>query len=414
MKVLKFATAGSVDDGKSTLIGRLLYDTRSLTRDQIEAIEKASLKKGLNEPDLALATDGLVAEREQGITIDVAHIYFSTPRRKFIIADTPGHVEYTRNMITGASSSDAVLILIDARNGMVEQTKRHLYVSNLMRIREVVVCVNKMDLVAFEEQVFYTISSEIQQYAEGLYHNDFNFHFIPVSAKYGDNIVTVSARMPWYKGQPLLSLLENLEVEKHNELPARYVVQHVIRTDNEKFPDYRALAGKMKSGRLQVGDKVMVLPSGRMTAIKSIERYTERLSSVSAGESVSLVLLDDVDASRGSLIVKIDEVPLPLKNFNATLCWLSTFPGNLSGHYLLQHGVSCTPVKITQIHSVLNPATLQKEERNVLGLNDIAEVSLRTGGYVYADVFEHNPANGSFILIDTQTNHTVAVGFVRG
>jgi len=413
MKVLKFTTAGSVDDGKSTLIGRFLYDTKSLTVDQIEAIDKASKRKGNHELDLSLATDGLIAECEQGITIDVAHIYFSTLKRKFIIADTPGHVEYTRNMITGASSSQAALILIDARNGMLEQTKRHLYITNLLRIKEVIICINKMDLVGFDEKIFYSISAEVKKYAEGLFHSDFNFHFFPISAKLGDNVVSRSANMSWYTGEPLLSFLENLEIEEDEALPARFAVQYVIRTDNDTMHDYRAFAGKVKSGVFKVGDEVMAFPSARTSKIKSIDRFDESLQSTSAGESVAISLSDEIDISRGCLLVKKDEIPQSLRDINATICWMSTEKMNPASRYTLQHGITRTLAKIDTVKSILDPGTLMCSDRSEMALNDIADVTIRTAGQVYADTFEKNHANGSFIIIDSQTNNTVAVGFVR-
>jgi sulfate adenylyltransferase subunit 1 len=413
MNVLKFTTAGSVDDGKSTLIGRFLYDTKSLTTDQIEAIEKASRRKGNHELDLSLATDGLIAEREQGITIDVAHIYFSTLKRKFIIADTPGHVEYTRNMITGASSSQAALILIDARNGMLEQTKRHLYITNLLRIKEVIVCINKMDLVGFDEKIYYSISADLKKYAEGLFHNDFSLHFFPISAKLGDNVVSTSSNMPWYHGEPLLSFLENLKIEEDDSLPARFAVQYVVRTDNDKMRDYRAFAGKMKSGVFKVGDEVMAFPSARTSTIKSIDRFEESLQSVGAGESVAISLTDEIDISRGCLLVKKDEIPQSLREMNATICWMSTDKMNPAARYTLQHGITRTPAKIDFVKSILDPGTLQNTDRIEVVLNDIADVSIRTANQVYADNYEKNHSNGSFIIIDNQTNNTVAVGFVR-
>ncbi len=413
MNVLKFTTAGSVDDGKSTLIGRFLYDTKSLTTDQIEAIERASKRKGLSEIDLSLATDGLIAEREQGITIDVAHIYFSTPKRKFIIADTPGHVEYTRNMITGASSSKAALILIDARNGMLEQTKRHLYITNLLRIKEVIICINKMDLVDYNQQVYNKIVDDVKNYANGLYHSDFNLHFFPISARLGDNVVTSSKNMPWFTDKPLLPFMEELNIEENQALPARFAVQYVIRVDNEKIRDYRAFAGKVKSGVFQIGDEVLVLPTNRTSKIIGIERFTEKLNKAVAGESVAILLADDIDVSRGSIITKINDTPQALKSFRATICWLSTEPANLATRYILQHGIARTPSKIDSVLSILDPNTLSEIKEKQIVLNEIAEVNIRTANAIYADNYENNPANGAFILIDPQTNNTVAVGFVR-
>ena len=413
MKVLKFTTAGSVDDGKSTLIGRFLYDTKSLTTDQIEAIHKASLRKGNNELDLSLATDGLIAEREQGITIDVAHIYFSTLKRKFIIADTPGHVEYTRNMITGASNSQAALILIDARNGVVEQTKRHLYITNLLRIKEVIVCINKMDLVNFDEKVYYAISADVQKYSQGLYHNDFKLHFIPISAKLGDNVVEKSKNMNWYSDVPLLSYLENVKIEPEESLPARFSVQYVIRTDNDQKRDYRAYAGKVKSGTLKTGDTIVALPVGRTSKIKAIERFDETLKEAHAGESVSILLEDDIDISRGNLIVKADQQPSSAKELDATICWMTSDKFNPSSKFILQQGVSQTPAKLDAVNRILDPATLNYSDTTEIYLNAIADVKVRCASTVFTDKYEDNPACGNFILIDSQSNNTVAVGFVR-
>jgi len=414
MNVLKFTTAGSVDDGKSTLIGRLLLDTNSLTTDQLDAINKASAKKGSAEPDLSLATDGLIAEREQGITIDVAHIYFTTLKRKFIIADTPGHVEYTRNMITGASNSQAALILIDARNGIIEQTKRHLYITSLLRIKEVVVCINKMDLVNYNENVYYQIAADVKKYADGLTFHEFNFRYIPISAKLGDHVVKPSTNMPWYQQEPLLTYLENLNVSSEDNHPARFAVQYVIRTDHSEKRDYRAYAGILYSGTLKAGDRVTALPNGRSSVIKAIERYTEQPDVACAGESISILLEDDIDISRGNFIVPSDLQPEARKEFQAMICWLNNSPLQPGSKYILQHGIYKTPVKIDQISRILDPETLEYSDQNhLVGLNAIADVHVRSANPVYADSFASNKSNGAFILIDPQTNNTVGVGFVN-
>ncbi|MDP5121174.1 MAG: GTP-binding protein, partial [Spirosomaceae bacterium] len=315
MDILKIATAGSVDDGKSTLIGRLLYETKSITKDKIEALEAASKRKGLDFVDLSLLTDGLIAEREQGITIDVAHIYFNSPQRKYIIADTPGHFEYTRNMVTGASNAAVSVILVDARNGVSEQTKRHFYIASLLRVKEVIVAVNKMDLVDYDEAQFRQIQSDFVEKVGEASFAEQRITFIPLSSLFGENIVEVSAKMPWYKGQSLLQHLESIELDKvsHNssELPARFAVQYVIRPKTEEFHDYRGYAGRLSSGTFSVGDTIQVHPSGQASVIKTIEKFGENLEHAKAGDSVTLTLETDIDVSRGNMITKATEAVEP-------------------------------------------------------------------------------------------------------
>ncbi|RYZ19302.1 MAG: sulfate adenylyltransferase, partial [Chitinophagaceae bacterium] len=358
MDILRIATAGSVDDGKSTLIGRLLYDTGSIPADKLEGLEASSKRKGLDFTDLSLLTDGLIAEREQGITIDVAHIYFATNRRKYIIADTPGHIEYTRNMITGASNAQASIVLVDARNGVIEQTRRHLYISALLRLEQVFVCVNKMDLVQFGEEAFRRIEAEVR----GLVHTigyTGELRFLPIVAKDGDNIVTPSERMPWYEGAPLLHYLEEVPVlVAHSSLPARFPVQLVIRPHSDAYHDYRGYAGRLASGELRTGDAVQVLPSGRRSRIRRISKAEQPLEVARAGDSVTLELEDDVDSSRGTMIVPADAAPAPLQSFTATLNWMDEAALSPTKTYLLQHGTNRVKAKVA-VQSVLDVITME-------------------------------------------------------
>lgn len=417
MDILKIATAGSVDDGKSTLIGRLLYETKSITKDKIEALEAASKRKGLDFVDLSLLTDGLIAEREQGITIDVAHIYFNSPHRKYIIADTPGHFEYTRNMVTGASNAAVSIILVDARNGISEQTKRHFYIASLLRIKEVIVAVNKMDLAYYEEARFNEIQADFIATVGEANFPEQNITFIPISSLYGENIVEVSPEMPWYGGKSLLQRLETIELDKvsHNSsaLPARFAVQYVIRPKTEEFHDYRGYAGRLASGTLSVGDVIQTHPSGQVSVIKTIEKFGEQLAYATAGTSVTLTLETDIDISRGNMITKATETIEPQKVLRARTCWLDSQPLAAGKTYLLQHGVNVQKVKITALNSVMNIKTMQLEEgRLELELNEIGYVEIKIAQPIFTDNYADNPANGAFILIDTMTNSTVGVGFV--
>lgn len=413
MEVLRIATAGSVDDGKSTLIGRLLYETNSITSDKLEAIQRASQRKGIGFLDLSLLTDGLIAEREQGITIDVAHIYFNTPRRKFIIADSPGHVEYTRNMITGASKADVSIILVDVRNGILEQTHRHYYIANLLRIQHVIVCVNKMDLLNFDETPFKKIKEDFETFSKQIKFPGQDIQFIPISSLYGDNLTKASENMPWYKGAPLLELLEKMEVHKsERKLPARFSVQYVIRPRNEEHHDYRGYAGRVASGSFSIGDAITVFPSGQKSVIQSIQRYDQTLQHAASRQSVTITLADDVDISRGDVLVKDSEAPALHKDFTSRICWMSKDPMVSGKSYLLQHGTAYAKAKIATVDFVQDPATLLKHEGVAsLKMNDIAQVQVRTAKPIPADRYEDNPANGSFILIDEHSNSTVAVGF---
>ena len=414
MDILRIATSGSVDDGKSTLIGRLLYDTKSITKDKLEAIEASSQRKGLDFVDLSLLTDGLIAEREQGITIDVAHIYFATNNRKYIIADTPGHIEYTRNMVTGASTAEASMILIDARNGVIEQTRRHLFIASLLRIQTVFVCVNKMDLVQFDEAVFHTIVSEVKELAQKINYEG-GLHFIPLAAKTGDNVVNPSTQMPWYKGQSLLQSLEALPVQANNAaLPARFPVQFVIRPHSEEHHDFRGYAGKLASGLLKVGDRVTVLPSLKSSAVKHIHQADQKVEEAKAGESITIELEDDVDVSRGNMIVPESSAYTQVNAFTARLTWMDEQPLTNGKTLLLQHGVNVVKAKVTALQTVLNINTMEEsQEVSQFKLNDIGVITLKTAKPIFADTYRENPANGAFILIDEFSNNTVAVGFIE-
>ncbi|MGZ3845289.1 MAG: sulfate adenylyltransferase subunit 1 [Flavisolibacter sp.] len=414
MDILRIATAGSVDDGKSTLIGRLLYDTKSITKDKLEAVEASSKRKGLDFVDLSLLTDGLIAEREQGITIDVAHIYFSTEKRKYIIADTPGHVEYTRNMITGASNAEASIVLIDARNGVIEQTKRHLFISSLLKIETVFVCINKMDLVGFDEAVFNTIKSDTEDIARKMgYEGDLDF--VPIAAKYGDNVVQPSTKMKWYSGPTLLEYLEDIPVHKKDDsLAARFPVQFVIRPHSDEHHDFRGYAGKLSSGQLRLGEEVLVLPSLRKSKITKILRAQVEVEAVRSDESVTIELEDDVDISRGNMIVPVDAAPPQVNAFVATISWMDEQPLSNSKTFLLQHGVNVVKAKITGLQSKVDIHTMEEINEVVqFKLNDIGRVSLKTAKPIFADLYKDNPRNGAFILIDEFSNTTVAVGFIE-
>ena len=415
MNVLKIATAGSVDDGKSTLIGRLLYDTKSLTDDKLEAIEEKSKQRGFDYLDFSLATDGLVAEREQGITIDVAHIYFSTPSKSFIIADTPGHIEYTRNMVTGASTAQASIVLIDARNGVVEQTYRHFFINNLLRIKNVVIAINKMDLVDFSQEKFNSIKGEIEFLATKSEYKNQNLTFIPLSALEGDNVVSLSDKTPWYEGKTLLDHLEGLEIEDINEASqARFPVQSVIRPKTEEYHDFRGYAGKIYGGNFEVGDKIRVLPSQTTSTIKSIHFFNETYVEAKRGSAVTMTLADNVNVSRGDMLVKVNEEPTITKNLEATICWMDSTPLEISQKYYIKHGVNDAQAKITQLSSIIKTDYSGKiQNPSKLALNQIGEIQLKLSKPFFVDSFHQNKSNGAFILINPRTNNTVGVGFIR-
>ena len=423
MDILRIATAGSVDDGKSTLIGRLLYETKSITKDKIEALEAASKRKGLNFLDLSLLTDGLIAEREQGITIDVANIYFSTPERKYIIADTPGHFEYTRNMVTGASNTKVSMILIDARNGVLEQTFRHFFIASMLRIPKVIVCINKMDLVGYSEEKFNEIKANIQAIADKVSFEGQEVTFIPMSSLYGQNISIKTTEMPWYDGNSLLEELEQFSpnsetnLTSNNQRPTttfdRFPVQFVVRPKTEEFHDYRGYAGKIASGSFSVGEEVMVLPTGQTSKIATIEKFGTQLQTAGAKESVVITLETDVDVSRGNMLVKANNQPEQLKEITARICWMDSQALVAGKNYILQHGINDSKAKIISLNNkmdVVNQETIT-DEISQLKLNEIGEITLKTAKPIFADKYADNPANGAFILID-DSNSTVGVGFV--
>ena len=415
MEVLKIATAGSVDDGKSTLIGRLLYDTKSLTDDKLEAIERTSKKRGYDYLDFSLATDGLVAEREQGITIDVAHIYFSTATKSYIIADTPGHVEYTRNMVTGASTSQAAIILIDARKGVIEQTNRHFFINNLLRIKDVVVAINKMDLVNFSEERYNEIKSDFEELMEKRDYQDQQITFIPVSALKGDNVVNRSEQMTWYKGQTLLEHLEGVDRKDiFNIGTPRFPVQYVIRPKTDEFHDFRGFAGKVYGGELTVGDEVVVLPSMTRSRIKGIYFYDKKYKTATRRSSVTITLEDEINVSRGDMLVKAGDLPTIDKQFTATISWMDAQQLTAGSKYVIQHGVNKVLAKVDTIHHKIYPDYSGIEEGvTSLGMNDIAQVTFRLNKPIFYDSFKNHRTNGSFILIDTKSNHTAGVGFIN-
>lgn len=417
MDILRIATAGSVDDGKSTLIGRLLYETKSITQDKIEALEAASKRKGLDFVDLSLLTDGLIAEREQGITIDVAHIYFNTARRKYIIADTPGHIEYTRNMVTGASNAQVSIILVDARLGLSEQTKRHFYIAQLLRIPEVIVAVNKMDLVGYDENVFQQIIADFKKTCDQIGFDGQQVRFIPLSSLYGENMVVTSDKMPWYQGDSLLDILESLppQGDLYYHKPARMGVQWVIRPKTDAYHDYRGYAGRISSGVFKSGDTVISLPSGQESTIDRIEKFGEDISQAQVGDSVVITLTSDIDVSRGNMLVKKEEdLPWQTKQMTAEICWLDHQPLVPGKTYLIQHGINRQKSKIISLNSLLEmPSLVRKDSPNQLALNEIGQVQLKLGNPVFVDTYANNPRNGAFILIDEQSNSTVGVGFVE-
>jgi len=415
MEVLKIATAGSVDDGKSTLIGRILYDTKSLTSDKLAAIEKTSKQKGYDYLDFSLATDGLVAEREQGITIDVAHIYFSTDTKSYIIADTPGHVEYTRNMVTGASTSQAAIILIDARKGVIEQTNRHFFINNLLRVKNVIVAVNKMDLVDFSESKYNAIKADFEALMSKRDYKDQKITFIPVSALQGDNVVHKSENTPWYKGNTLLNHLENLNTtDIYNQGTPRFPVQYVLRPKTEEYHDFRGYAGKVYGGELSVGDEVVVLPSKTKSKIKDIYFYDEKFQTAARRSSVTITLENDINVSRGDMIVKADDLPTIDKQLTATICWMDSNQLTTGGKYIIQHGVNKVLAKVDTIHHKIKPdySGINTDDTS-LSMNDLASVSFKLNKPMFYDSFESHRTNGSFILIDSQSNNTVGAGFIN-
>lgn len=415
MEVLKIATAGSVDDGKSTLIGRLLYDTKSLTSDKLEAIEKKSNLLGYDYLDFSLVTDGLVAEREQGITIDVAHIYFSNSKKSYVIADSPGHVEYTRNMVTGASTSQASIILIDARKGIVEQTHRHFFINNLLRIKTIIVAVNKMDLVDYSEAYFKSIRKDFESFALKSDFKSQNIIFIPVSALRGDNIVNRSARMQWYKGPTLLTFLDDLNLSDQSDCNSlRFPVQYVVRPKTDEFHDFRGYTGKLYGGDLTVGEEITVFPSMLKSRIKEIYFYHDRIKKAKAGNSVLITLTDDINLCRGNMIVKSNDLPLVSKNITASVAWMDTDSLFNGSKLIIQHGVNKVFAKVERIHYKINTDYSGIEEQiSEVKINDIARVTFKLNASIFYDSFKSQRDNGSFIIINNKTNNTSGVGFIE-
>jgi sulfate adenylyltransferase, large subunit len=406
MNILRFITAGSVDDGKSTLIGRLLYDSKSILADQLEALEQQSKNKNDDGIDLAIITDGLRAEREQGITIDVAYRYFATPKRKFIIADAPGHTQYTRNMITGASNSELIIILVDARNGVTEQTRRHSIIASLLNIPEVVVAVNKMDLVGYSEEVFNNIKQEYEEIAKRLGLK--SVHYFPISAFVGDNIVNTTEAMPWYKGNSLLDFLETVEISKDNYDQPRFQVQYVIRPQTEALHDYRGYAGEVISGTYRKGDAIIVEPEGISTKLSKIEYNGEEVAEVKAGDPVVLHIEDDIDISRGDYFAKQGAEPQQGQDIEAIVCWMDKRELREGNKYLLQQRSKLVKAIVKEIEYKIDVNTLnQTEGVESVKLNEIAKIRLRTASPLVYDTFQSNPPMGSAILIDETSNATV-------
>ena len=413
MELLRFTTAGSVDDGKSTLIGRLLYDSKSIFKDQVEQIEQTSKKKGLEHVDLSLFTDGLKDEREQGITIDVAYRYFATPKRKFIIADTPGHVQYTRNMVTGASTANLALILVDARNGVIEQTKRHTFIASLLQIPHVFVCINKMDLVNFSQEAYDKVVKEYTDFAAKL--NVKDVRFIPISALHGDNVVNRGENMNWYEGGTLLHNLETVHISSdHNLRDCRFPVQTVIRPHSDEYHDFRGYAGRVAGGVFKKGDSVVALPSGLESKISGIHTLTGELEEAFPPQSVTITLEDDIDISRGDILVRSENKPEGQQDLDVMLCWLNANPPRPRAKYVIKHTTAEARAMITEIQYKMDINSLHRlEEDKDIKMNDIARVKIRSTKPLFADDYNVNRVTGSIILVDESTNETVAAGMVR-
>jgi sulfate adenylyltransferase large subunit len=413
MDLLRFATAGSVDDGKSTLIGRLLLDSKSIFEDQLEAVEATSVSKGYDYTDLALLTDGLRSEREQGITIDVAYRYFATPSRKFIIADTPGHVQYTRNMVTGASTADLGLVLVDARQGLTEQSRRHAVILSLLRVPHLVLAVNKMDLVDYDQATFERIQSEFSSFATKLSIPDLTV--IPISALKGDNVVHRSEHMPWYQGSSLMHHLENVHVASDRDLvDTRFPVQYVVRPKSDDFHDYRGYAGQVAGGVLKPGDEVVVLPSGMTSTIEAIDLFDEEVAEAFPPMSVTVRLADDVDVSRGDMIARINNAPKPSQDIDAMVCWMTNEPLRPRQKLAIKHTTRMGRALVKDIQYRLDVNSLHRDQdTKELGLNEIGRVQLRTTVPLLCDAYSKNRTTGSFILIDEATGVTVGAGMIN-
>jgi len=411
-QLLRFTTAGSVDDGKSTLIGRLLYDSKSIFEDQLEAVEASSAKKGFDYVDLSLLTDGLKSEREQGITIDVAYRYFATPKRKFIIADTPGHIQYTRNMVTGASTANLALILIDARKGLIEQTYRHSFIASLLKIPHIIVCVNKMDLVNYDEAVYEKIVDDYKAFSAKLEISD--IQFVPISALLGDNVVNRSNNMDWYKGATLLHMLENVHIESdYNHIDSRFPVQYVVRPMSNEYHDFRGYAGRVAGGIFRPGDEVLVLPSGFTSKIKTIQLGDTVLEEAFAPMSITMTLEDEIDISRGDIIAKPNNHPESEQDVDVMLCWMNQKPINLNSKFFVKHTTKEVRGVLKEIQYKLDINSLHRiENAPQLVMNDIARVKIRTSQPLFFDNYRKNRITGSLILVDEGTNETVAAGMI--
>jgi len=411
-QLLRFTTAGSVDDGKSTLIGRLLYDSKSIFEDQLEAVKASSTKKGFDYVDLSMLTDGLKSEREQGITIDVAYRYFNTPKRKFIIADTPGHIQYTRNMVTGASTANLALILIDARKGLIEQTYRHSFIASLLKIPHIVVCVNKMDLVNYDQEVFERIEENYKAFSAKLEVHD--IQFVPISALNGDNVVNRSENMPWYGGSTLLHILENVHIESDfNHIDARFPVQNVIRPQTKEHQDFRGYAGRIAGGIFRPGDDVVILPSGFSTRIKSISVGDAEVKEAFAPMSVTMTLKDELDLSRGDMIARPGNQPEPQQDIEMMVCWMSQRPLNLNSRFMVKHTTKEVKGIVKDITYKLDISTLQRVNGvDQMQMNDIGKIQLRVSQPLFPDIYRRNRITGSVILIEEGTNETVGAGMI--
>jgi len=413
MELLRFTTAGSVDDGKSTLIGRLLYDSKSIFEDQVQQIEQTSKKKGLEHVDLSLFTDGLKDEREQGITIDVAYRYFATPKRKFIIADTPGHVQYTRNMVTGASTANLALILVDARNGVIEQTKRHTFIASLLQIPHIFVCINKMDLVDYSQEAYDKVVKEYTDFAAKL--NVKDVRFVPMSALHGDNVVSRGENMSWYEGGTLLHNLETVHISSdHNLRDCRFPVQTVIRPHSDEYHDFRGYAGRVAGGVFKKGDSIVALPSGLESKIAAIHTMTGELEEAFPPQSVTITLEDDIDISRGDVLVRSENRPEGKQDLDVMLCWLNANPPRPRAKYVIKHTTAEARAMITDIQYKMDINTLHRmEEDKAIKMNDIARVKIRSTKPLFVDDYYVNRVTGSIILVDEATNETVAAGMIR-
>ena len=412
MELLRFTTAGSVDDGKSTLIGRLLFDSKAIFQDQLESLEETSKQRGEDDINLALLTDGLRSEREQGITIDVAYRYFATPKRKFIIADTPGHIQYTRNMVTGASTANLAILLIDVRHGVIEQTKRHAFIASLLQIPHVAVCVNKMDLVDFNEESFNAIKKEFEKFSSKLEIKD--VHFIPISALKGDNVVDRSKNMTWYEGSTLMHLLENVHIgSDENHIDCRFPVQYVIRPQSKEFPDYRGYAGRIAGGVFKAGDKIKILPSGIDSKIKSIDTFNGEINQAFAPMSVCITLEDDIDISRGDMLVRQHNQPFIGQELDLMICWMNSKKLLVKGKYTIRHTSQNARCIIQEIRYKIDINTLHRiEDKKEIGLNDIGRIAIKTTKPLFYDKYSRNRNTGSIIIVDEATNETVGAGMI--